>query len=110
MEEGVLAPSVYVMSRKATEGLIETALAAFSITPLSCVIISDMKDYHMARKFGDLVLRVKDEDDSILFAVQSFEETNMPSLVIGSRIGICAIYSNGRTEDLPWQEANLRQN
>lgn len=100
--DGVIVPSAYVISRSASPGLVQTALAAFSITPLSCVIISDMKDRVLAMEFGELIISTVNEAHSIEFAMSSFEKTNMPSLVIGSRSGITAIYEDGRVEDLPW--------
>jgi hypothetical protein len=110
MEEGIIVPRVYVISRAATEGLVQTALAAFSITPLSCVVISDMKDYPMARNFDALILRTSDEDTSLIFARESFEQTNMPSLVIGSSPGISAINEDGTMEALPWPDRSSMLN
>jgi hypothetical protein len=110
MEAGAIVPRAYVLSRNAEPGLVQTALAAFSITPLSCVIISSMKDHPLAREFGALIVMTNNETQSVDFALESFDKTQMPSLVIGSRAGITAIYDGGRVEDLPWQEANLLPN
>lgn len=101
--EGVSVPRAYLLSRCASPGLVQTALAAFSITPLSCVIISDTKDHPLAMEFGELIVKTHNETESIDFALGSFEETQMPSLVISSRSGITAIHDDGRVEDLPWQ-------
>lgn len=103
MEAGLTVPRVYLLSRHAGPELVETALAAFSITPLACVIISDMKDHVLALHFGALIIRTNNEAESINFALDSFEETQMPSLVIGSRRGVTAIHEDGRVEDLLWQ-------
>lgn len=103
MEAGAIVPRAYMLSREATTGLVETAIAAFTITPLSCVLISDMKDFPLAYGFHELVVRTPSEIDSVDFALTSFDETHMPSLVIGSRPGMTAIYEDGRVENLPWQ-------
>jgi hypothetical protein len=110
MEAGAIVPRAYILSRDAQPGLVQTALAAFSITPLSCVIISNPMDYALAHEFGGLVLKMCDEFESIDFALSSFEETQMPSLIIGSRAGITAIYGDGRVEDLPWQAVDSMPN
>jgi hypothetical protein len=89
---------------------VQVALAAFSITPLSCVIISDMKDQPLAMEFGELIVKTCNETESVDFAIESFTETRMPSLVIGSRSGITAIHDDGRVEDLPWQDQSLIPN
>lgn len=94
------------MSRAAGPGLVQTALAAFSITPLSCVVISSTKDHRLAMEFGELVVQTNSEADAVNFALESFAETQMPSLVIGSRAGITALHDDGRVEDLPWQTAD----
>jgi hypothetical protein len=106
MEAGVTVPRAYILSRAAGPGLVQTALAAFSITPLSCVIIFDSKDHRLAMEFGELILRTHNEVEAVDFAIESFKVTNMPSLVIGSRDGITAIYDDGRVEDLLWQTAD----
>lgn len=108
--DGVRVPITYVISREAKPGLVETALAAFSITPLSCVIISNMKDYPLAQSFGTLILRTESQDTSIGFSKESFAQTQMPSLVIAGRPGISAIYEDGSVEDLPWQALDLLPN
>lgn len=108
--EGPLVPRAYILSRSANTGLVQTALAAFSITPLSCVIISNMKDHRLAREFGELIVRTRDEFHSMEFAIESFVETKMPCLIIGSRPGITAIHEDGSVEDLPWQAADLMPN
>ena len=110
MEGGVSVPKAYILSRSAGPGLVQTALAAFSITPLSCVIISDMKDRLLAMEFGELIVRTRNEVESVDFALDSFKETQMPSLVIGSRNGITAIHDDGRVEDLPWQALDSHPN
>ena len=110
MDVGAVVPRAYLLSRDAAPGLVETALAAFSITPLSCVIISDMKDRPLAMKFGELIVRAINELESIDFALESFPETQMPSLIIVSRPGITAIHDDGRVEDLPWQAQSSMPN
>lgn len=107
MEAGAIAPRAYILSRTAGPGLVQTALAAFSITPLSCVIISDMKDHPLAREFGVLIVRTRDEEQSVDFAIESFDNTKMPCLVIGSRSGITAINEDESVETLPWQDLNF---
>lgn len=103
MESGVAVPKAYILSRSAGPGLVQTALAAFSITPLSCVIISDMKDQLMAMEFGELIVKTSNEKEAVDFAIESFTETQKPSLVIGSRSGISAIHDDGRVEEMNWQ-------
>lgn len=111
MEAGVIVPRAYILSRAAGPGLVQTALAAFSITPLSCVVIFDMKDLKLAMEFCETerIVKTANETEAIDFAMGSFIGTqmligtNMPSLVIGTRDGITAIYEDGRVEDLPWQ-------
>ena len=110
MDFGVIVPRAYVMSRSASPGLVQTAIAAFSITPLSCVMISDMKDISLAMQFDSLILRTDSECESMELAMDSFCETNMPSLIIGETPGIKAIHGDGSVEDLPWQAQNLLLN
>lgn len=110
MEEEIVAPRAYLISRKATPGLVQTALAAFSITPLSCVIISTMNDYPLAQQFGALILRTESDNTSLEFAMETFEQTEMPSLVISAREGIAAIHKDGRLENLPWQDQSSMLN
>jgi hypothetical protein len=106
MEAGATVPRAYMLSREATAGLVETALAAFTITPLSCVLISDMKDFPLAHEFHELVVRTPSEMDSVDFALTSFDETHMPALVIGTRPGMTAVYTDGHVENLLWQAAD----
>lgn len=106
MEAGVIVPKAYILSRAASPGLVQTALAAFAITPLSCVIIFQMSDHRLAREFGELIIQTHNEIEAVDFAIESFKGTNMPGLVIGSRDGITAIYEDGRVEDLLWRTAD----
>lgn len=110
MEAGAIVPRVYLLCRDAKPGLVETALAAFSITPLSCVFISDMKDHRLALEFGQLIVRTESEQASLDFALESFDKTRMPSLVIVTKPGITAIYEDGQVEDLPWQAVDSTPN
>lgn len=105
--DGVIVPQAYVISRTASAGLVQTAIAAFSITPLSCVIISTMTDYPLAQAFDTLIIRTDSEPGSLAFAIESFTQTEMPSLVIGSRDGISAIHADGIVEDLPWTASSI---
>lgn len=102
-----IAPRAYLLSRMASAGLVQTALAAFSITPLSCVIIFDLKDQRLANEFGELVVMTDSETHAVDCAIEIFKETQMPSLVIGSKPGIIAIHEDGTVEVLPWQDQNF---
>ncbi len=110
MEGGITIPKAYILSRTAGPGLVQTAIAAFSITPLSCVIISEMKDHRLAMEFGELIVQTHNEADAVSFALESFANTHMPSLVIVKNMrgtfGIAALYEDGHLEDLPWQTAD----
>lgn len=104
------APKVYVISRNSPPALIRFAVAAFTITPLSCVLISDSEDGAMASEFGGLILKMASLKEAVEFGLSSFMETQMPTLIIGATEGISAAYSVEHWEKLPWPDQDLMPN
>lgn len=101
-----VVPQAYLLSRNAPPGTVRSALAAFCITPLSCVLISDMRDYALASQFSGLVLKVASGVEAVEFALCAFPKTQMPSLIIAEHpepSTVTAIRSDGSLERLDWR-------
>ncbi len=91
-------PQAYLLGSIASPEEIAQAITALSITPLYFAIVSDMKDVPLAVQFGVEVLKVPSEDEAIEFALFTFAQQEMPSLVISSTAGLTAVYEGGKRE------------
>jgi len=96
----IRTPAVYVLSSKTAPEATESLRTALGMTPVHTVFIHDNQDLDLACEFlsADEVLKTKSEHDSVELAHAIFQETNMPSLVIGTAPRLDAIYPDGERE------------
>lgn len=108
--EGVSVPCTYVLPRGAKPEIVQSTLAALSMTPICCAIISSAADSPLAHQFSEMVVRTESEQDAIQFSMLAFGQTQMPSLVIGTSPAVMAIYGDGRLEEMQWLAHDFRIN
>lgn len=94
--DNLRVPSYYVVSRQLTKEQIGPVFNAFSITPVFCSIVNDVRDVELALSFSPQVMRCKTEEDSYSVAQAISAEQKQPVLVVGTADVLDAVYADGQ--------------
>lgn len=100
MDDSLHIPSYYVVSRHLPKEHASPILAALSITPIDCAIISDTHDAVLALELSPRVLRVSSEADALKLAHDLAADGQCVPLVVGEAPVLDAYFLDGHRESV----------